>query len=158
MIFRKNTNYKCPGSGNSPLPIIIKFQLVKQVVDGESEVEIQYSRAVKYEGNKKALEVLNTVFTEDDAEWRGIGKIEKSGLAVREEFSGFDTDSIFSFQQVEIPSTSPFLKGSSHVFRSSQGANQSYPLAFGIRNSLFGIRYSLGGSATNGVRNEGHSC
>lgn len=74
------------------------YQLVKQVVDDSAKVVIQYSRAVKYEGNKKACSVLQTVFTNTDTEWRGIGKIAESGLKIREEFIKHDADTLFSFQ------------------------------------------------------------
>lgn len=66
--------------------------LVRQVVAGESRVEIQYRRVVKPEGNRKAQAVLAEVFTPFDAAWRGIGIIPGSGLAIREEYAVFDAE------------------------------------------------------------------
>lgn len=89
----------CVIGGFEPTDILQSvYQLVEQVTDGNTEVAIQYSRAVKYEGNKKAQEVLHAVFTESDADWRGIGKIEASGLAIREEFNKFNADERFTFR------------------------------------------------------------
>jgi hydrogenase expression/formation protein HypD len=53
-------------------------------------VENQYTRSVKPEGNRKAVQVMETVFEPCDAEWRGIGSIPGSGLTFRREFAGFD--------------------------------------------------------------------
>ncbi|MBT0664073.1 hydrogenase formation protein HypD [Geobacter pelophilus] len=66
--------------------------LAAQVVAGESRVEIQYSRAVKPQGNPKARAILDEVFAPCDAEWRGLGMIPGSGLAIREEFASFDAE------------------------------------------------------------------
>ncbi|MFH1594662.1 MAG: hydrogenase formation protein HypD [Candidatus Omnitrophota bacterium] len=65
-------------------------RLVKQVRNGEHKVEIDYKRAVKRSGNVTARNVLNSVFEADDAEWRGIGQIKKSGLSIRREYKKFD--------------------------------------------------------------------
>lgn len=66
--------------------------LAAQVVAGESRVEIEYSRAVKQQGNPRAREVLDEVFAPCDAEWRGLGMIPGSGLRIREEFARFDAE------------------------------------------------------------------
>jgi len=68
------------------------LMLAGQVAKGESRVEIQYRRAVKPEGNRKAREILDQVFTPCDAEWRGLGTIPGSGLRIREEFAAFDVE------------------------------------------------------------------
>jgi len=66
--------------------------LAHQVLAGESRVEIQYSRAVRPEGNPKAMKIMEQVFEPCDAEWRGLGSIPGSGLRIREEFSAFDAE------------------------------------------------------------------
>jgi hydrogenase expression/formation protein HypD len=63
--------------------------LLKQMQTGP-EVEIQYKRSVRPEGNEKARQVMDTVFKPCDAAWRGIGVIPGSGLTFRREFSEFD--------------------------------------------------------------------
>lgn len=75
--------------------------LVDQIKNGESKVEIAYKRAVKKNGNKKANKVLNTVFRPEDAEWRGIGIIKKSGLKFRKVFECFDAEKEFKIKVPE---------------------------------------------------------
>ena len=70
-------------------------RLVEQVNKGESKVEIEYDRVVTRKGNRKALKVLDTVFDPADVEWRGLGKIKKSGLKFRKKFEGFDAGKRF---------------------------------------------------------------
>ncbi len=53
-------------------------------------VVIEYKRAVRPDGNKKARALLDTVFEATTAEWRGLGVIKKSGLAFRRPFRDFD--------------------------------------------------------------------
>jgi hydrogenase expression/formation protein HypD len=56
----------------------------------EPAVEIQYTRAVRPEGNVVAQRLLDQVFEPCDADWRGLGVIPGSGLALREEFAHAD--------------------------------------------------------------------
>ena len=77
--------------GFEPLDILQAiFMLIKQIEGDRAEIEIQYQRVVKPEGNKIALEKLNRVFKVVDSEWRGIGKIPLSGLEIREEYKQFN--------------------------------------------------------------------
>jgi hydrogenase expression/formation protein HypD len=81
----------CVVSGFEPLDILQAiFMLAKQIEEGRAEVEIQYKRIVKPEGNKIALEKVSRVFKIVDSEWRGIGKIPLSGLEIREEYKQFN--------------------------------------------------------------------
>lgn len=83
----------CVVTGFEPVDVMQGVEmLVRQVVEGVSRVEIQYSRVVKPEGNRKAREVLEEVFEPSDAEWRGIGVIPDSGLAIRDSFAAFDAE------------------------------------------------------------------
>ena len=65
------------------------LMLLKQMQAGP-QVEIQYKRGVKSEGNEKALQVMDTVFAPCDAAWRGLGSIAGSGLEFRRDFAEFD--------------------------------------------------------------------
>lgn len=49
-----------------------------------------YKTCVTMEGNKKANELMNEVFTACDAEWRGIGIINGSGFSLREKYKDYD--------------------------------------------------------------------
>lgn len=64
--------------------------LVKQIIEGKHENINLYRRAVKPEGNVHALRILDEVFEPSTAEWRGIGEIPGSGLALRSPFTDFD--------------------------------------------------------------------
>ena len=54
--------------------------LLEQLALRRPEVAIQYRRAVRPEGNPRAMAVMAEVFETGDAEWRGLGPIPKSGL------------------------------------------------------------------------------
>ena len=87
------TQYKIPCviCGFEPLDILQSiYMLVKQIEDGRAEVEIQYERAVKPEGNKIALDKINEVFKVVDSDWRGIGNIPLSGLEIRDKYEQFN--------------------------------------------------------------------
>jgi hydrogenase expression/formation protein HypD len=67
------------------------WMLLNQIESKKMEVAIQYSRGIKPEGNKRAMELLLSVFKTADAEWRGLGVIPASGLILQKDFSSFDT-------------------------------------------------------------------
>lgn len=70
--------------------IIAIYMLLKQIAENRTEVENEYTRLVRPEGNPKARELINEVFEIGDAYWRGIGKIPNSGLEIRSKYSDFD--------------------------------------------------------------------
>jgi hydrogenase expression/formation protein HypD len=64
--------------------------LLAQVAEGRSEVEIEYARAVSMGGNRIAQQIMAEVFETCGSEWRGLGVIAGSGLALRERYSEQD--------------------------------------------------------------------
>jgi hydrogenase expression/formation protein HypD len=67
--------------------------LLRQLHEGRCEVENQYTRVVRRDGNPRALAVLDeTMELRDTFEWRGLGSIERSGLKLRPEFAGWDAE------------------------------------------------------------------
>ncbi|MGB6370029.1 MAG: hydrogenase formation protein HypD [Atribacterota bacterium] len=87
------TQYKVPCviCGFEPLDILQSiYMMVKQIEDGRAEVEIQYERAVKPEGNKIALDKIDEVFKVVDSNWRGIGNIPLSGLEIKDKYEQFN--------------------------------------------------------------------
>jgi hydrogenase expression/formation protein HypD len=64
--------------------------LVEQLEAGRCEVENQYVRSARREGNPAARAVMAEVFEPCDRAWRGIGVLPRSGLALREAFRPFD--------------------------------------------------------------------
>ncbi len=69
------------------------LMLVRQT---DPEIAIQYTRAVRPEGNVVAQRLLEQVFEPGDADWRGLGVIPGSGLALREEFAALDASRRFT--------------------------------------------------------------
>lgn len=84
-------------SGFEPIDIIMSlYMLVEMWVKKRCEVKNQYIRCVSYEGNNKAKKIMEEVFEPCVGLWRGIGKIENSGLQVSDKFSEFDAFKKFS--------------------------------------------------------------
>ena len=63
---------------------------VMQLEHGEYKVENQYTRAVLREGNTRAKESMEEVFTVTDRAWRGIGTIPQSGLEVSHHYKKYN--------------------------------------------------------------------
>ena len=85
----------CVISGFEPLDILQSiYMLIKQIKDNKFNVEIQYKRAVKPEGNIKAQNIMKEVFTLRDDWWRGLGILENSGLEISEKYSEFDAEKL----------------------------------------------------------------
>ncbi|MFH1868198.1 MAG: hydrogenase formation protein HypD [Candidatus Omnitrophota bacterium] len=78
-------------------------RLVEKIRSRSYGVEIEYSRAVRKNGNAKAMQVLRSVFDVKDSQWRGLGEIKLSGLKLKNKFSGFDADKRF---KVKVPESS----------------------------------------------------
>jgi hydrogenase expression/formation protein HypD len=83
----------CVVTGFEPTDVMQGVEmLVRQALGGESRVEIQYSRVVRWEGNAKAQSILAEVFTPFDAQWRGIGVLPGSGLKIAERYHAYDAE------------------------------------------------------------------
>jgi hydrogenase expression/formation protein HypD len=74
--------------------------LVDQVEDDSSRVEIAYRRAVRPEGNKQALRLMEQVFEPCPAHWRGMGEIADSGLKLKKSYQRFDAELAFDIKPV----------------------------------------------------------
>lgn len=93
-----SNDYKIPQvvAGFEPLDLLMgTFMIVKQIENGESKVEIEYSRVVKRNGNEKAKKIMNNVFETVDVEWRGFPVLEKSGMKLKKKFSSHDAELFF---------------------------------------------------------------
>lgn len=62
-----------------------------------------YPRAVTSEGNETAKALVETVFEPQDALWRGIGKIPRSGLGICPEYRAFDAAARFCPPDIPVP-------------------------------------------------------
>ncbi len=85
--------YQVPAvvAGFEPTDILEAIRrLVEQIEKGRPQLANAYPRAVSDTGNAKARAVLDQVFEPVDANWRGIGIIPASGLAIRDSLAQFD--------------------------------------------------------------------
>lgn len=80
-------------SGFEPVDLMQSIvMLTRQLEEDRPCVEIQYRRAVKPEGNSKAQQVMQEVFTLRDDYWRGLGMLKNSGLAINENYRMHDAE------------------------------------------------------------------
>ncbi len=78
-------------TGFEPVDILEGISMIlAQILENRFTVENQYVRAVKPQGNVKALELMNEVFRVAPAEWRGLGVIDGSGLVLGNVYSSFN--------------------------------------------------------------------
>jgi hydrogenase expression/formation protein HypD len=71
--------------------------LLRQRAEGRCEVENQYTRVVRREGNGRAVAAIaETMEPREDFEWRGLGVLPLSALRVRNAFAAFDAERLFT--------------------------------------------------------------
>ncbi len=71
------------------------YMCVQQLEQGRYEVENQYARAVRRQGNAPAQGLVARVFRVVDRKWRGIGGIARSGLGLATDYADFDAETRF---------------------------------------------------------------
>jgi hydrogenase expression/formation protein HypD len=78
-------------AGFEPLDLLMGvYMLTRQRAEGRVEVENEYSRVVREEGNIPALEAMEDVFDTRSEKWRGFGLIPDSALGFKDRFSVHD--------------------------------------------------------------------
>lgn len=84
-------------AGFEPLDVLqAVLMLVRQVNDGRHEVENQYGRAVRAEGNESAKRDVAEVFElRKTFEWRGLGQVPYSALRLKARYGEFDAERRF---------------------------------------------------------------
>jgi hydrogenase expression/formation protein HypD len=98
-------NYRIPQvvAGFEPLDMLIAvYMLARQIQNGEAKVENEYTRSVAYEGNVKALKVMDEAFEPFDTDWRGFPIIAKSGMKLRKKYESFDARKIYAEELREV--------------------------------------------------------
>ncbi len=117
-------------TGFEPLDILQGiFMCIRQLEAGRHEVENQYSRSVRAEGNQAAIQQVRDVFQPVPRKWRGIGEIPASGLALREPYVEYDAERRFDVMQIASEEPAECLAG-----EVLQGHKRPYEcLAFGQR-------------------------
>ncbi len=91
-------------AGFEPLDILATVHmLLQQIRDGRCEVENQYGRVVREEGNPAALNLMAQVFElRPHFEWRGLGFISQSGLRLNEDFAAWDTERLYDMPGIRV--------------------------------------------------------
>jgi hydrogenase expression/formation protein HypD len=85
-------------SGFEPLDVLQSiYMLLLQLAERRCEVENQYVRVVRREGNPLALAAIEeTMELRETFEWRGLGFIDRSAMRLRPEFAAFDAEARFA--------------------------------------------------------------
>ncbi len=78
-------------TGFEPLDLLQGILMtIRQLENGRAEVENQYSRIVREEGNLAAQNIIYEVFEITDRLWRGMEVIPMSGYKVKEKYAHYD--------------------------------------------------------------------
>jgi len=92
--------YKVPivVTGFEPLDLLEGiYMTICQLEEGRHQVENQYARAVRREGNGPAQQRIAEVFEVSPRQWRGLGEIPASGFQLRGRFQKYDANRRFPF-------------------------------------------------------------
>ncbi len=91
-------------SGFEPLDVLQSiYMLMLQFAERRCEVENQYGRVVRREGNPLALRAIEeTLELRDTFEWRGLGFIAASAMRVRPEFAELDAEQRFTLAGAQV--------------------------------------------------------
>lgn len=90
--------YKVPivVTGFEPLDILQGvYMCIKQLEEGRYDVENQYTRSVRRDGNQPAQQLIREVFRVVPRKWRGVGEILQSGLSLTEKYKELDAERRF---------------------------------------------------------------
>ncbi len=89
-------------TGFEPLDLVKGiYQTILLLENKKFAVENAYSRAVSYEGNQAAQNLINKVFEPVDRNWRGVGTIPKSGYGLRSEYQAYDASKHFETGNIQ---------------------------------------------------------
>jgi hydrogenase expression/formation protein HypD len=99
-------------TGFEPLDILQGVLMcVRQLEEGRFDVENQYARAVRRQGNEPAQEIMGQVFRVVERKWRGVGEIAQSGLGLRPEYAQFDAEERFQMSTAAVEEPAECLSG-----------------------------------------------
>jgi hydrogenase expression/formation protein HypD len=99
-------------AGFEPLDLLQGLYLcIRQLEEGRAEVENQYARSVRPEGNPAAQARVGEVFRVIPRRWRGFGEIARSGLGLAEPYAMFDAERRFPSEEVRIDAPTECISG-----------------------------------------------
>ncbi len=92
-------------AGFEPLDVMQAIlMLVRQINEGRAEVENEFTRAVTREGNGKAKALVAEVFElRRTFEWRGLGEVPYSALAIKSAYRAFDAEARYGISYRSVP-------------------------------------------------------
>ncbi len=106
--------YRVPvvATGFEPLDLVQGLELaVRQLESGRAEVENQYRRSVRREGNRSAQALIGEVFEPVDRAWRGIGIIPASGWRLRDRYRQWDAEARFGVGDIAVEESADCIAG-----------------------------------------------
>lgn len=78
-------------AGFEPIDLMFGiYMILKQLHEGNPKLENEYVRAVSPEGNIRAQQLLQRVFSTIDGSWRGLGTIPASKLSLKDKYAEYD--------------------------------------------------------------------
>jgi hydrogenase expression/formation protein HypD len=99
-------------TGFEPLDILQGILMcVQQLESGRAEVENQYARAVRKQGNQPAQHLVREVFQVVPRKWRGIGEIPASGLGLSAAYAAYDAELKFGVADRHVDEPADCLSG-----------------------------------------------
>jgi hydrogenase expression/formation protein HypD len=92
-------------AGFEPLDVMQAIlMLVRQLNEGRAEVENEFTRAVTRDGNAKAKALVAEVFElRRTFEWRGLGEVPYSALAIKAAYREFDAEARYGIAYRAVP-------------------------------------------------------
>ncbi len=99
-------------TGFEPMDILQGILMtVQQLESGRAEVENQYGRAVRKQGNQPAQQLMRRVFRVVPRKWRGVGEIPASGLGLAAAYVAFDAEQRFGVADRRVDEPADCLSG-----------------------------------------------
>ncbi len=90
----------CVVAGFEPMQIIEGLaEICREIIEGKPEAKTIYTAVVTEQGNKTAQSIIWECFEPADGYWRGLGKIPKSTLQLKDKYSKFDAAKRFGLTE-----------------------------------------------------------
>ena len=90
----------CVVAGFEPVQIIEGLgEICRQLSAGKAELKSIYSAVVTEKGNIAAQQIVDECFEPVDGYWRGLGKIKKSTLKLKDDYGQFDAFKRFGISE-----------------------------------------------------------
>jgi hydrogenase expression/formation protein HypD len=99
-------------TGFEPLDLLNGiYRCVRQLHEGRHELENEYRRSVRPEGNAVARRLLEAVFVTVERDWRGLGRLPESGLGLSPAFQSLDAENRFEIRVARVGDGGVCLSG-----------------------------------------------